>query len=348
MNKKLLCSTALAGALIVSGSALAELKIGGNFTHTANFGSDESASDATGSNERLGTEMNLVLSKTANLSNGMIATYRGTIEFDEVEKATPDIEYEATIGTKDLYIGLGSDSGNNISSAPTLPAVGYQIGSLANQVSKADALNQDSLLNGLEANNESHVSLNAKAAGGTFSVIYAPNAKDKDTGGDNDSTEVTTSSGGSTTAILYNGSPVPNVNFIIGRNVAKGELDTSANEKTNDKIGISYNFGKVRAGYEYQKYEHEGAGSSANKEETADNFAVTFAASDAMTLGVQYSQAETNTAGSHEEKILALTAGYNLGGASVAVSLVDVENLGGTTNAGVDSQGVVITTKIGF
>ena len=115
MNKKLLCSTALAGALIVSGSALAELKIGGNFTHTANFGSDESSSTATGSNEKLGTEMNLVLSKTANLSNGMIATYKGVIEFDSAGSTTPDVEYEATLGTKDVYVGLGSDAGNNIS-----------------------------------------------------------------------------------------------------------------------------------------------------------------------------------------------------------------------------------------
>jgi len=45
---------------------------------------------------------------------------------------------------------------------------------------------------------------------------------------------------------------------------------------------------------------------------------------------------------------MALSAGYNLGGASIAVSLVDVENLGASTTAGVDTQGVVITTKIGF
>ena len=338
MNKKLLCSTALAGALIVSGSALAELKIGGNFTHTTNFGSDESSSTAIGSNEKLGTEMNLVLSKTANLSNGMIAKYRGVIEFDSVGSTTPDVEYEATLGSKDVYVGLGSDAGNNISSSPTLPAVGYHVGSLALNVSKSDPLNYDGLLNQGEANNESHVSLNAKVAGGKASVIFTPNTTDSD----NDSQQVTASGGGSATAYLYQGSPVENVNFIIGRSVEKGNIDTSATEITNDKIGLSYNFGKIRAGYEYQKYELGTA------EETADNFAVTFAASDSLTLGAQYSKADSNAVGTNDEKIMAVSAGYNLGGASIAVSLVDVENLGATTTNGVDSQGIVITTKIGF
>ena len=347
MNKKLLCSTALAGALIVSGSALAELKIGGNFTHTTNFGSDDSSSTATGSNERLGTEMNLVLSKTANLSNGMIATYRGVIEFDGVGVDVPDVEYEATFGTKDFYVGLGSDAGNNISSSPTLPAVGFHVGSLALNTSKTTPLNYDGLLNGGEANNESHISLNGKVAGGTVSVIYSPNTSEpagvtgnNATGGDNDSVAITGAGGGQTIAYLYSGSPVKNAKFIIGRNVETADTDTSNTEKTNDKIGLSYNFGQITAGYEYQKYE------LGTTEERADNFAVTFAASDSLTLGVQYSKSDVNTASAVDEKIMALSAGYNLGGASVALSLVDSEGLGGARNA--DSQGLVITTKIGF
>jgi hypothetical protein len=337
MNKKLLCSTALAGALIVSGSALAELKIGGNFTHTANFASDESSSTATGSNERLGTEMNLILSKSANLSNGLIATYRGVIEFDGVGTAIPDVEYEATIGTKDIYVGLGSDAGNNISSSPTLPAVGFHVGTLSQNTSTVLVINNDGLINGKEANNPSHISLNAKVAGGTASVVYAPNTTEND----DDNGLINTSGGGQATSFIYQGSPVPNVNFIIGRNIEVADTDTAATERTNDKIGISYNFGKIRAGYEYQKDE---LGAT---EETVDNFAATFAVSDSTTLGIQYSNADTTAAGkTADEEIIALSAGYNLGGASVALSLVDTQNIAGT--AGADSQGLVITTKIGF
>ena len=336
MNKKLLCSTALAGALIVSGSALAELKIGGNFTHTASFGSDESTSTSLVSNERLGTEMNVVLSKSANLSNGLIATYRGVIEFDGVGVAVPDVEYEATIGTKDIYVGLGSDAGNNISSSPTLPAVGYHVGTLSQNTSTTLVINNDGLINAREANNPSHISLNAKVAGGTASIIYAPNTTDND----DDNGLINTSGCGQMTSIIYQGSPVPNVNFIIGRNKEVGDTDTAATERTNDKIGLSYNFGKIRAGYEYQKDELGAV------EEIVDNFAATFAVSDSTTLGIQYSKADTTVANSADEEIIALSAGYNLGGASVALSLVDSQNIAGVR--GTDSQGLVITTKIGF
>jgi hypothetical protein len=341
MNKKLLCSTALAGALIVSGSALAELKIGGNFTHTTNFGSDESSSTALGSGNRLGAEMNLIVSKTANLNNGMIATYRGVIEFDS-EASPADVEYEATFGTKDVYLGLGSDLGNNLSSTIALPAVGFHIATLANNVSVGNILNNDSLLgSGGEATNESHISLNAKAAGGTFTIAYAPKTTEP-VGADNDNANINLGTGGSASMIVYTGNPIPNLGFIIGRNTEKADTDTAATEIEIDKIGASYNFGKFRAGYDYQKRE------VGTLEQTADNFAVTFAASDNLTLGVQHSIADQNLANSTKEKVTALSAGYNLGGASVVLSLVDVENRGATTTRGLDSEGIVITTRIGF
>ena len=340
MNKKLLCSTALAGALIVSGSAFAELKIGGNITHTVNFGKDDTTT-GHGSAEKLGTEMNLTLLSKKDLSNGMYIQYKSNIEFDGVGTDVPDVEYEIQLGTPNFWVGAGSDAGNNISGTPTLPAVGYHVGSLAINVSKSTPLNYDGLLNGGEANNPSHLSLNAKVAGGTASVIWAPNVADDD----NESTPITNAGGASRLAYLYSGSPVKDVNFIIGRSIETGDTDTSATEKTNDKIGISYNFGKFQAGYEYQKY----STGNDSAEEKAHNYAVTFASSDTTTLGVQYSKSSNEAlAGANDEKIMALSAGYNLGGASIAVSLVDVENLGATATNGVDSQGIVITTKMGF
>ena len=341
MNKKLLCSTALAGALIVSGSALAELKIGGNITHTTSFGKDDSSSTANGSGERLGTEMNLVLSSKQDLKNGMYMSYKANIEWDDVGNA-PDVEYELQLGQGNFYIGAGSDSGNNLSAAPTLPAVGYHVGSLARMVSTSDPLNYDPLLNAGEANDKSHLSVNYKTMGGTASIIWAPNAT---TDMDDDQNKINSSGGASRLAYLYQGSPVANVNFIIGRSVETGDSDTAANEKTNDKAGISYNFGQIQAGYEYQKYK---TGSDSEKER-ADNYAITFKASDSLTLGVQHSRSKNDAlANANTEKLTALSAGYNLGPASIAVALVDVENLGSTATAGVDSQGIVITTKMGF
>jgi hypothetical protein len=44
-----------------------------------------------------------------------------------------------------------------------------------------------------------------------------------------------------------------------------------------------------------------------------------------------------------------ISIGYNLGGASVALSVVDIEGLGNAeTGTNADFQGLMITTKVGF
>lgn len=355
MNKKLLCSTALAGALI-SGAAFAELKVGGDITHTINLGSNQAASTATNAGERLGTEMNLKLSSKADLNNGWYISYSGKLEIDDSQGATGnyDHEYEIQLGQGNFYIGAGSDAGNNISASPTLPVVGYQIGTLAVNVGPYSPLNYDGLLGvsangspglGSEANNTSHLSLNYKVAGGIVSYIYSPNnhATNKS---DDDHAGLNSSGGGSAYAILYQGSPVANTNFIIGRNVTKGETATTAgSEYTNDKIGVSYNFGKFAAGVEYQTQEND----NKSTDDNVWNYAVSMKASDTLTFGLQYSVAEaggTGDATAPKEKIKAISAGYNLGAASIAVSLIDGQDVGNAQ--GQDVQGAVITTRFNF
>ena len=354
MNKKLLCSTALAGALF-SGVALAELKVGGDITHTINLGSAEDGTASTSAGERLGTEMNLTLASKADLKNGMYISYSGKLEIDDSNSSTAgayDHEYEIRLGQGNFYVGAGSDAGNNISSSPTLPVVGYQIGTLALGVGRYTPLNYDGFLGASakaasgsdsEANNTSHVSLNYQTLGGTVSYIYSPNNASTEV--DDDSASIA-AVGGSAYAVLYQGKPMDNVSFIIGRNVAKGELDSAANsEFTNDKIGVSYNFGQFAAGIEYQTQESD----AKLTDDNVINYAVSFKASDALTIGLQYSVAEadgTGDAGLPDEKLMALTAGYNLGPASIAVSLVDGSDLANTQ--GDDVKGAVVTTKFKF
>jgi hypothetical protein len=339
---------------MVSGSAFAELKIGGNVTNTVTFGTDDSdtnLTDGVQSGERIGTEMNLTLLSKKDLNNGMYIQYQANIEYDD---SANDVEYEIQLGNANFYVGLGSDAGNNISSTPTLPAVGFHVGTLSQMTSASNPVNNDGLatvgLNGAtgrpvnqEANDPAHISLNAKVAGGLVSVVYAPNS---DSGtADDDTDDIIASTGASITSYLYQGSPVANTKFIIGRNVLSAETDGEDAEVTTDKIGLSYNFGKIEAGYELQKVDFSDDDTDADEEAKVHNYAVRFAASDNLTLGVQYSKAKSDI-DSIEEEIKALSAGYNLGGASIAVSLVDTENHAG--DIGVDTKGLVITTRMGF
>lgn len=352
MNKKLLCTSALVGALI-SGAALAELKVGGDITHTINLGSNEGSSTSNEANERLGTEMNLTLKSKADLKNGMYISYSGKLEIDNSETAANgyDHEYEIQLGQGNFYIGAGSDSGNSIAATPTLPAVGYQPGTLAVNVGTHAPSNYDGFMGRNdttisstykpnEAQDSSYLSLNYKALGGTFSYAFSPN-----TNGDmdNDHDNVDDASGGSAYSIVYSGSPVANLKVIVGRNEQTGELDTSVNEITTDKYGVSYNFGQFAAGIERQV--------QSNGTDTIDgdvmNYAVTFKATDTLTIGAQYGVASDDVGSNKpDEKIKAITAGYNLGAASIALSLVDAQDLGNVQSQ--DSKGAVITTKFNF
>lgn len=348
MNKKLLCTSALIGSL-VSGVALAELKIGGDITHTINVGGNETSSATNNvASERFGTEINLTLASKQDLSNGMYISYSGKLEFDKSQTDPADHEYEIQIGQGNFYIGAGSDSGNNISSSPTLPNVGYTVGTLAFNVGGTTPLNYDGLIGASsstrgvdEANNNAYLSLNYKTLGGTVSYVYAPNTSVEN---DDDSDNVDDSTGGSTYTVLYQGEPVKNVKVIIGRNKQSGDTNKdTASELTTDKFGVSYNFGQFAAGVEYQTYEDEGT-----KAANVWNYSVAFKASDALTLGIQYGVGEDEDAGSvkPKEKIKAVTAGYNLGPASIALSLVDGESINNVN--GTDVKGAVVTTKFKF
>ena len=199
--------------------------------------------------------------------------------------------------------------------------------------------------NNQEANDPAHISLNAKVAGGTASIVYAPSSHSGQP--DDDTDDVVAAQGGSITSYVYQGSPVKDFKFIIGRNVVSPDNDGLLYEATTDKVGLSYSFGKAAIGYERQKLTYDDKPGFADFDMKADNFAATYAVSDSLTLGVQYSKTESDElAAMVDEKIKAISAGYNLGGASIALSLVETENLGNLS--GDDTQGVVITTKFGF
>ena len=113
MNKKLLSSTALVSALLVSGAALAEFKVGADVSATYVMGTDDNTTGLN-SGERVGNETNLLLSGSQALSNGMTASYSGKIEFDgpatqSASTGNPDHEYELKIGTANAYVAFAND-----------------------------------------------------------------------------------------------------------------------------------------------------------------------------------------------------------------------------------------------
>jgi hypothetical protein len=349
MKNKLMLTTALSASMLIA--AVAHSEITGDVTNTFTLGSDKGA-DNIDSATRFGNEINLKYKNKVDLTNGMYASVSGKIELDNNagDGADNDNEYEVQIGMGNFYVGAGSDSGNNISGS-VLPIIGYAVGSLAEQVSN-DASAQGDFIGGDEANEYQHISANYKAAGGTFSIVYAPN----ETSNANDVSSTSSTSGtgllehdaGSVTSVLYNGSPMPGLKVMIGRNTEQNATNSAAEGETDtDRLGLAYNFGQFSIGAERTTSEN----SNNTTDLEADRFAISFAASKELTLGAQYQVVENKLGGKHDEKSYTLDLGYNLGGLTFLAQYVNAEGLGADvpTSTAIDEyEGLVFTTKMNF
>lgn len=336
MNKtKLLVTSALAGVIGLAGAASAE--IGGAISHTMTFGSDDSADSATSntSGNRLGTEYNLTMSGKKDLDNGGYAAFSGKWEYDGAGSSHPDLEYEMQYGMGDFYVGLANDGGNKLSGFAG-NYVSYFPGSLAKNVVSSGGT-ADGFLSAIDESD--NISLNGKVAGGTVTFRYTPNTS-ADHGNDIDNMAESGSSG---TTMVYKGTPMDGLTLKIGRTQTE---DTGQSDKSETKIGASYNFGSFTLGYDQSDYEAATTASTSDKK--LKLYTGTYALNDATTLGLSFHTIEAGGANSNnpDEDVISLTAGYNLGGAAFTVSYVDVQNSGNTR--GEDANGLVLTSAFKF
>ena len=358
MNKKLLSSTALVSALLVSGAALAEFKVGADVTATYTMGSDDSASSGLKSGERVGNETNIKLSGKKELSNGMTASYSGKLEFDGPtvtgianagNSGNPDHEYELKIGTANGYVAFANDGGQSNRTSMT-PFVSYPIGSTAVAVSPSDVkFAGDSHLNNVHQSN--NIAVGGKIGEGNIVLRYAPSASKLE--GD-DVAKINADTGtskGSGYLIAYNGKFGPiNLNVAhTAEQVAEESASNADDDAKESRVGFSYTTGPIKVGADYIKFE-------SGKDDGAEDaktyiLGAAYAVDNNVTVGIyhQSTEDESDAGGTQDEDMNMISIGYNLGGASVALSVVDIEGLGNAeTGTNADFQGLMITTKVGF
>lgn len=355
MNKtKLLLSTALASSLLIGA---ANAKMGGSITTTLTLGSDETdaaAAAKNGSSERLGSEVNLTYKGKKDLEafEGGYVSVKGKVELDDSDATQGgyDNEFEVQIGAGNFYLGYGEDSGNN-SAKTVMPYLGYHPGTLAENAGDVQTSVYD-LLGEAEAGNYSHLSANFKAAGGTFSYIYAPNTND----GTDDSDKLSGGTGGSTTDIVYRGSPIEGLKIMAARNTQQYESTTTSDDIKVTKIGATYNFGQFSVGYEQQDIDNPGVTTAATNADGADtvdgteqvSYAVAYKASDRITIGLDYTEGQPGKTSAEivDEEITTLRVGYDLGGAAIVASYIDAENIG--NNKGENFEALHLRSVVKF
>jgi len=306
MKNKLLLTTAIA-SVAFAGAAFSETKIGGNLEQT--FVS--SSEDGTNSGRGFGAEHNISLSASKDLDNGMTAKY-GTI----LEDGNADTHY-LTVGTDMVTFSVARDNGNNLSSS----AIPY-IGDAFTSINQLGAITTNTLADS-DYHNAEHARIDINAAGGTITAGYAPSAttsRPGDSGMEDP--------GNSATAFIYKGSlGVDGLLILAGIEKADG-IGTDEDAK-NKQFGASYNFGQFTVGVERQDTENSAA-ATAQVELESTTYAVTFAASDNLSIGLYMTDTEETIGGTKsadDEEIRMVQVGYNLAGLGLSLSYADVDNV---------------------
>jgi len=327
MKNKLLLTTAIAGTFAFAGASFAETKVVGNLETTFNATSHDTAQS---SGRSIDAETNIGLEGSKSLDNGLTANYGFMIE-----NGNSDTEF-LTVGTDTVNVAIGTDFGNNLSQT-AVPHVGDQAGTVAGAAGTVTGSN----IPVANAHNASHVGININAVGGTITARYTPDLSNTRGTASN----ISGDAGGSATEIMYSGSlGVEGLKVIIGQGDEQAATNAGTEDGKHQKFSAAYNFGAFAVGAEKQKSETSAA--TASQVETDTNkVGISFAASDALTVGLNYQETEKKTGGTkaaNDEEITMVTLGYNMGGLGIQIQYADISDLG--NSAGVDAEALQIRT----
>lgn len=331
MKNKLLITTAIASTFAFAGASFAETKVVGNLETTFNAASSDTAIN---SGRSIDAETNIGLEGSKSLGNGLTAKYGFMLE-----NGNSDTEF-LTVGTDTVNFAIGTDFGNNLSMT-AVPHVGDQAGTVAGVLTALSGTN----IPVANVHNASHVALNINGMGGTITARYAPDLSNTRGG----ASTILGDIGESGTEFMYSGNlGVDGLRLIIGRGEVDAATATGSNDGKHDKISAAYNFGKVSIGAEKQKSETAATAATQIDRDT-DKVGISFAASDAISIGLNYQETEAKEGGVDsgvDEKVTMLSIGYNLGGLGIQFQYADISDLG--NERGVDAETFQIRTIQSF
>ena len=328
MKKTMILTTALVSMLAVSANA--ELKIKGSIETT--YGSKEapavSGTPTSYDGNAIGQETKFEFNHTKDLVGG----WTSKLDMEVMEIAGTVADTEITIANGDTKFFISKDGGS-IHDNNVVP--GAYNSSPADNAGSASVDPSAGTIHGVQ-----NFGIQQNIDGiGKVELRYAPDTTASNTAGD----KATGSGGGSGMEYGFSG------NFgIDGLSVALSRAETTKETAATDEdestmVGVAYNFGQFAVGATQNSEDVSGV----DNDLTHTLYGVTFAASDALTLGVNYAELEYEAAAiTADEETTQFEAAYNLGGATVAFSYQQTENDGGTS--GQDGDAYSVTYKQSF
>jgi hypothetical protein len=330
--KKMMISTALATSLI-AGVASAETKVKAYIETTIGSGETPATSNQVNQGTTIGYEHGVSFSGSKELDNGMTLNTFFGIE-DGAAASAKGISF--TTGSTTIFV---ANDVNTIDDKQAVPAI-------ANMIEDGNkGLGVTYNANKKTIHDDNSIGLQTKTDYGTFGLNYAP--KTGSTGFD-DSNPGASAKTGSGLAIGFNGSlGVDGLGVVLSQTKQDGSgLDSQ--EQSMTVMGANYNFGNITVGVQNTEYDDTSGTSysyAQGKSMDALSYGATVAVSDQISLGVQYAELDGDGITTNEE-ITSLTAGYNLGGATITLQYHEAENVDGST--GNDGEAIELRLKQSF
>ena len=357
--KKLLLTSALAGATLVASNAIAQTTVSGNLDITFKAISGESSATGIGgdkSHRGFGKEAQLNIQNKGKLNNGM--DYAAGFAIEDDGNQTTSIFNENTFinfisGSTTLTLSQDhiQNSDRTLATFVGLPPQDISNSSNSTQVTT------DGFMGGPGADPAQAFGVGIIQATpmGNFSALYVPS--NSGAAGDAYGAENGTRDNADESAY--------ELGFVGGLGV-KGlsahafmNKESKANADTRDvkgqNFGVSYNFGQITAGYNYKKSEFGTKGNAAAfgatpvSDTKQHEYGLAFAVSPTLTIGANYAKAENNGTGAKADAdSKSLAVGYNLGAVVLSAQVAQQENIDfatGTTAKDIDVLYLRASTK---
>jgi len=330
--KKMMISTALATSLI-AGVASADTSVSAYIETTLGSGETPATSSPDQQGTSIGYEHGVAFSGSKDLDNGMtLKTYFGIEDGDAAD------ERGITFVTGNTEIMIEADV-NNIDDKQAVPTIINKIEDGNKGLGVSYNANKHTI------HNDNGIGVRHKFDMGTVSLKYVP--KVAAGAGFNDSNPSAVASGSGMAYGFEGGFGVDGLKVLASFNqVDQSGLDSQEIEQ--QVLGVSYNFGNIKVGFQETEYENTSGVSMAYSDGNtteATSYGATMAVNDQISIGIQYAELSGDGITSDEE-ITSFSAGYNLGGATIGLQYHEAENVDGSE--GSDGEAIELRVKQSF
>jgi hypothetical protein len=329
--KKLLLGTALASAVLVTGSSFAETKVSGYVETTVGFHSAGTSSTADNSNPTaIGYESSIDIAVSKELDNGLTLS--------------------SGFGTED---GSAADAYLTLTSGNTSFSIGSDVSGVADNVSQEDFapyIAQDIHTTGLSSSfgisgiktthNSDSFYLKHKSDMATIEASYSPQVNNAmGTASANGARPDATAAASGYDLAVYGNMGVEGLK--VGYGISKATAaDSSTADQEGKGYGVQYSMNNITVGYGVSK--NQAVNETEEKTNTA--YGIAYKVNDQLSVGLYQATMEDNSA--IDEEYDSIQVGYDLGGMGITLSYIQAENGGGS--AGTDEEKLEIRTVTKF